>query len=135
MRRISLNEFANEKGQVQAAALLGMSQGALSKALRVGRTVFVTEHEDGTFSAQELRAFPSQKEGPADIDQAADEPLAHRAPAIPFTDRRLPRTELDKPRAGQRATDLTVEQAADLAKAEHLAEHLHELAPGKRVGG
>ncbi len=61
MRRIPLNEFATEKGQVQAAAMLGMSQGALSKALRVGRSVYVTEHEDGTFSAEEVRPFPSQQ--------------------------------------------------------------------------
>ncbi|WP_443190938.1 Cro/CI family transcriptional regulator [Pseudomonas indica] len=60
MRRIPLNEFASEKGQVHAAALLGMSQGALSKALRVGRAVFVTEHADGSFSAEETRPFPSQ---------------------------------------------------------------------------
>ena len=65
MRRIPLNEFATEKGQVLAATLLGMSQGALSKALRVGRSVFVTEHEDGTFSAEELRPFPSQSKGQA----------------------------------------------------------------------
>lgn len=61
MRRIPLHEFATEKGQVQAATLLGMSQGALSKALRVGRAVFVTEHADGTFSAEESRPFPSQQ--------------------------------------------------------------------------
>ncbi|UZZ12420.1 Cro/CI family transcriptional regulator [Ectopseudomonas mendocina] len=61
MRRIPLNEFATEKGQVQAATVLGMSQGALSKALRVGRSVYVTEHDDGTFSAEEVRPFPSQQ--------------------------------------------------------------------------
>lgn len=60
MRRIPLNEFATEKGQVQAATLLGMSQGALSKALRVGREVFVTEQEDGSWMGQEVRPFPSQ---------------------------------------------------------------------------
>ncbi len=61
MRRIPLNEFATEKGQVQAATVLGMSQGALSKALRVGRLVYVTEHDDGTFTAEEVRPFPSQQ--------------------------------------------------------------------------
>lgn len=61
MRRIPLNEFATEKGQVQAATVLGMSQGALSKALRVGRSVYVTEHDDGTFTAEEVRPFPSQQ--------------------------------------------------------------------------
>lgn len=60
MRRIPLNEFASEKGQVHAAALLGMSQGALSKALGVGRSVFVTDHGDGTFTAEEVKPFPSQ---------------------------------------------------------------------------
>lgn len=60
MRRIPLSEFATEKGQVQAAALLGMSQGALSKALRVGREVFVIEQPDGTWKGEELRPFPSQ---------------------------------------------------------------------------
>lgn len=61
MRRIPLNEFITEKkGQVQAAELLGMSQGGLSKALRVGRSVFVIEHEDGSFTAEEVKPFPSQ---------------------------------------------------------------------------
>lgn len=60
MQRIPLQEFAINKGQVQAAALLGMSQGALSKALRVGREVFVTEQEDGTWRGEEVRPFPSQ---------------------------------------------------------------------------
>lgn len=60
MRRITLSEFAAEKGQIKAAELIGMRQSSLSKALRVGRSVFVTEHEDGTFSAEESRPFPSQ---------------------------------------------------------------------------
>lgn len=60
MRRITLNEFATEKGQTKAASLLGMTQGALNKALRVGRDIYVTENDDGSFSAEELRPFPSQ---------------------------------------------------------------------------
>ncbi len=60
MRRITLNKFAAEKGQTKAAALLGLRQGSLSKALRTGRDIYVTEHDDGTFSAEELRPFPSQ---------------------------------------------------------------------------
>lgn len=62
MRRITLNEFAAEKGQTKAALLLRMSQGALNKALRVGRDIYVTEHDDGTFTAEELRPFPSQSQ-------------------------------------------------------------------------
>ncbi|MGV8671333.1 Cro/CI family transcriptional regulator, partial [Pseudomonas aeruginosa] len=49
-----------EKGQAEAARLLGITPPAISKALRVGRAVFVTEHDDGTFTAEELRPFPFQ---------------------------------------------------------------------------
>lgn len=62
MRRIPLADFIREKkGQVLAAEVLGMSQGALSKALRHGRAVFVTEHDDGSVTAEEVRPFPSQQ--------------------------------------------------------------------------
>lgn len=61
VRRIPLSEFAAEHGQTKAAAMLGMTQGALSKAIRVGRDVCVTLEEDGSLSAQEKRPFPSQK--------------------------------------------------------------------------
>ncbi|MGS0941068.1 Cro/CI family transcriptional regulator [Pseudomonas luteola] len=37
-----------------------MTQGALSKALRLGRDIFVIEHKDGTFTGEEIRRFPSQ---------------------------------------------------------------------------
>lgn len=61
MRRISLIEFAKEHGHTKAAQMLGCTQGALSKAIRVGRDVVVTFNEDGSLSAQEQRPFPSQK--------------------------------------------------------------------------
>lgn len=61
MRRITLTEFAKEHGHTKAAQMLGCTQGALSKAIRVGRDVFVTLEEDGSLSAQEQRPFPSQK--------------------------------------------------------------------------
>jgi len=60
MHRIPLKEFAAEKGQTKAAALLGLTQGALNKALRVGRDIYVTCHEDGTYSAEEIKPFPTQ---------------------------------------------------------------------------
>ncbi|WP_028627685.1 Cro/CI family transcriptional regulator [Metapseudomonas resinovorans] len=60
MKRVQLSEFAKAHGQTKAAQLLGMAQGSLSKAIRTGRDVYVTEHEDGTFTAEELRPFPSQ---------------------------------------------------------------------------
>lgn len=61
MSRITLKQFAVEKGQTRAASLLGMSQGALNKALRVGRDIFVTELANGSFVAEEVRPFPSQR--------------------------------------------------------------------------
>lgn len=60
MSRITLNQFAINKGQAKAAQLLGMTQGALNKALRVGREIYVTEATDGSFVAEEVRPFPSQ---------------------------------------------------------------------------
>lgn len=60
MHRIPLKEFAAEKGQTKAAALLGLTQGALNKALRVGRDIYVTENADGSFSAEEIKPFPTQ---------------------------------------------------------------------------
>lgn len=61
MRRIPLTEFAKEHGHTKAAQMLGCTQGALSKAIRVGRDVVVTLGDDGSLSAQEQRPFPSQR--------------------------------------------------------------------------
>jgi hypothetical protein len=61
MRRIPLSDFAKEHGHTKAAHLLGCTQGAVSKAIRLGRDVHVLVLEDGSFSAQELRPFPSQQ--------------------------------------------------------------------------
>ncbi|MGX4726132.1 Cro/CI family transcriptional regulator [Pseudomonas corrugata] len=60
MSRIPLSQFAEKNGQTKAALLLGMTQGALNKALRVGRDVYVISHENGTYTAEELRPFPVQ---------------------------------------------------------------------------
>ncbi|MBP5100621.1 Cro/CI family transcriptional regulator [Pseudomonas protegens] len=62
MSRVHIKQFAAQRGQSEAAALLGMTQGALSKAIRVGRDVYVTQNEDGSFSAEEVRPFPSQSQ-------------------------------------------------------------------------
>ncbi|MEE3636510.1 Cro/CI family transcriptional regulator [Pseudomonas sp. AL 58] len=60
MQTIPLADFVAEVGQLKAAIFLGMSQGGVSKALRVGRDVRVTKHTDGTYSAEEIRPFPCQ---------------------------------------------------------------------------
>jgi hypothetical protein len=60
MNRVHIKDFANQLGQTEAAILLGMTQGGLSKAIRVGRDVYVTKQDDGTYTAEEVRPFPSQ---------------------------------------------------------------------------
>ena len=62
MKRVHLKDFAKFRGQPEAASLLGITQGALSKAIRIGRDVSVIEHTDGTFTAVETRSFPSRIE-------------------------------------------------------------------------
>lgn len=61
MKRTPLSEFAAHHGQAKAAELLGLTQGAVSKAIRVGRDIVVNCADDGTFTAVEQRPFPSQK--------------------------------------------------------------------------
>lgn len=61
MQRIHIAQFARDKGQAKAARALRVTQGALSKAIRLGREIYVTCHDDGTFTAEELRPFPSQQ--------------------------------------------------------------------------
>lgn len=60
MPSIPLEQFASDKGQATAAQLLGMTQGALSKAIRLRRNITVTQNPDGSFTGTEVRAFPSQ---------------------------------------------------------------------------
>lgn len=60
MSSTQLKDFVRERGQPEAAMLLGVTQGALSKAIRVGRNITVISKPDGTFSAEEIRSFPSR---------------------------------------------------------------------------
>ncbi|WP_416199991.1 MAG: Cro/Cl family transcriptional regulator [Pseudomonas shahriarae] len=55
--RIPLAEFAKGRQHI-AARELGVQQAAISKALRVGREIFVIRHADGTVTATEVRPFP-----------------------------------------------------------------------------
>lgn len=60
MQSMPLAKFADELGQTKAAQALGVTQGSLSKTLRVGRHVFVIRLESGEYEAVELRPFPTQ---------------------------------------------------------------------------
>ena len=58
--RVPLVDFAS--GQHAAVAKrLGMTQGSLSKAIREGRAIFVTETAAGELQAVEEKAFPGQR--------------------------------------------------------------------------
>ena len=60
MQRTSLKEFVSEVGQLKAAQALCMTQGAISKALRVEREVYVISLGVGKYRAEEIKPFPAQ---------------------------------------------------------------------------
>ena len=59
MNQISLKEFVSRFGQTGAATRLGVTQGAVRKALLVEREIYVMENDDGTYAASEVKPFPS----------------------------------------------------------------------------
>lgn len=59
MTPILLTDFVADRGQDEAARILGSSQTTISKALKSGRLILVTEREPGVFSAVEFKGFPS----------------------------------------------------------------------------
>ncbi|MBW8353991.1 MAG: Cro/Cl family transcriptional regulator [Pseudomonas sp.] len=60
MNKTPLPELVERIGQSAVAKGLGVSAPAISKALRAAREILVTEHEDGTLTAEEIRPFPCQ---------------------------------------------------------------------------
>jgi hypothetical protein len=61
MYKIHLPDLVIEKGQAYAARVLGVKPPSIAKAVSAGRQIIVTVHDDGTYTAEELRPFPSQK--------------------------------------------------------------------------
>ncbi len=59
MTPVPLAEFVDLKGQETAAKLLGVSQTAICKALKVGRHIVVSEACPGLYEAVELKSFPA----------------------------------------------------------------------------
>lgn len=55
MNRIPIADYVGMHGQQNTATKLGLTQGAISKMLRVGRNVFVIEQVDGSIEAIEER--------------------------------------------------------------------------------
>lgn len=59
MTPILLSDFVSDRGQDEAARILGSSQTTISKALKSGRLILVSERAPGVFSALEFKGFPS----------------------------------------------------------------------------
>lgn len=60
MKKTPLPKLVERIGQTAVARALGVSSPAISKALRNERDIQVIEHDDGTYTAEEIRPFPSQ---------------------------------------------------------------------------
>lgn len=78
MQRIPLAEYAARR-HASTARRLNMSQGALSKAIREGRMIFVIVAANGCISAIEEKPFPSQRR--TLNSRADDSPLGSTASA------------------------------------------------------
>lgn len=63
MKKTPLPELIERLGQSAVARRLEVSAPAIAKALKSGRVILITEHEDGTMSGEEIRPFPSQGSG------------------------------------------------------------------------
>ena len=61
MNRIQLSDYVKTHGQPVTAKALGVTQGAISKAIRGSRNIFVIQGKGGSIKAEEIRPFPSQK--------------------------------------------------------------------------
>ncbi len=61
MKETPLETFVADKGQSEAARLLRVTAPAIHKALIAKRDIRVLELPDGSFQANELRPFPSQR--------------------------------------------------------------------------
>ncbi|MBI6911681.1 Cro/CI family transcriptional regulator [Pseudomonas palleroniana] len=59
MTPIQLHEFVDRHGQDEAAKVLGSSQAAISKAIKAGRLILISEESPGRFTGVELKGFPS----------------------------------------------------------------------------
>ena len=65
MDKVTLADYVKENGQAKAADIIGVHQTAISKAVRVGRKIFITTLPDGQVVAEEHRPFPSSKHAAA----------------------------------------------------------------------
>lgn len=60
MMTFTLKDYASQVGQVRAGERLGVTQIAISKAVRSGRNIVVHVTDDGMVSAYESKPFPAK---------------------------------------------------------------------------
>ncbi|ARA80059.1 Cro/CI family transcriptional regulator [Pseudomonas ficuserectae] len=61
MNQIPLPDLVAQIGQASVAEAFGISPAAVHKAIRLGRKIMVTVHDDGSYTAHEQRPFPHHK--------------------------------------------------------------------------
>lgn len=57
-KKVPLDIYAKNHGQINTAKAIGVTQGAISKALKSKRKIFIFEGSGKVF-AEEIRPFPS----------------------------------------------------------------------------
>lgn len=68
MNSIPLPDLVAQKGQAAVAEAFGVSPAAIHKAVRSGRKIVVTIHEDGRYTGEETRPFPCQEGSRSTLD-------------------------------------------------------------------
>jgi hypothetical protein len=63
MKFISLREYVSRHTQTVTASRLGLTQGYISQALQADRPVYITELQDGSAEAVELKSFGHARGG------------------------------------------------------------------------
>lgn len=60
MNELALKDYVKQHGQDKTAKEIGVTQGAISKAIREGRNILLTSTDAG-IKAIEIKPFPSNK--------------------------------------------------------------------------
>ena len=60
MSLLTLAQYAAQQSQDSASKLLGLSQAAVSKAIKAGRSIYVFHSDAGLAVAIELKPFPGK---------------------------------------------------------------------------
>ncbi|MGO2306061.1 MAG: Cro/CI family transcriptional regulator [Providencia sp.] len=60
MDKLALKDYVKQHGQDKTAKAIGVTQGAISKAIREGRNILLSNTDDG-IKAVEIKPFPNIK--------------------------------------------------------------------------